>query len=570
MKNFNPFPAKCSLVALSMAIVPSMVYAKTISPEEALNRSQTESSGVALKARAANKQFVYSKTISLETKPCVYLFEDDSQQIMALSADDRTQPILAFYNNQPAGENPTSNYWLDFYAQEIASLNSYNATEKTISQSTNIQTNRTDIAPLINTKWGQAAPYNDKCYHYYTQQKCYSGCVTTAVAQIMNYWHWPEEHAHGEFGDRYNKYRTNFENGSFDWDNLLPSYDGAVSETEKEAVADLMYYTAIALAVEFGTEATCANSLAAPFALFETFGYDPNMTWHLRSLYSLEDWSQLIYSELENNRPILFFGSNVNMGHAFICDGYKTMNGEDYFHFNMGWSGASDGYYLLSATNNNACLDDKFPIWQNIYTGIQPNYADWSITPELANIKAESTEIIMSDSAIEIPHAVLIAQREWCEASLVAYMGVDFTDCNEEIITSLYSEEGVKGLDWNRYSTYGSKNNNPWRNLSTRISLENVPDNVESGTYYLKPFYEIRDLDDNVIVKDYFKLSSGKIPPTISCVKPNISGISEVSSDSNADVVYYTLSGIRLDHRPSIAGVYVAVSNTSSKKIYIR
>ena len=40
-----------------------------------------------------------------------------------------------------------------------------------------------------------------------------------------------------------------------------------------------------------------------------------------------------------------------SVGHEFVCDGY---DGNGYFHFNWGWGGMSDGYFLLDALNPGA------------------------------------------------------------------------------------------------------------------------------------------------------------------------------------------------------------------------
>ena len=46
------------------------------------------------------------------------------------------------------------------------------------------------VGPLIQTQWDQDAPYYNLCPGYGTN-KAYTGCVATAMAQVMNYWQWP-------------------------------------------------------------------------------------------------------------------------------------------------------------------------------------------------------------------------------------------------------------------------------------------------------------------------------------------------------------------------------------------
>ncbi|MCH5238033.1 MAG: C10 family peptidase, partial [Muribaculaceae bacterium] len=49
-----------------------------------------------------------------------------------------------------------------------------------------------------------------------------------------------------------------------------------------------------------------------------------------------------------NVGPLVYDGPALDGGHSFVCDGY---DGNGYFHFNWGWGGMSDGYYLLDALN---------------------------------------------------------------------------------------------------------------------------------------------------------------------------------------------------------------------------
>jgi hypothetical protein len=68
------------------------------------------------------------------------------------------------------------------------------------------------VLPLT-TQWGQGSPYNDQCPNLTPGQdeRAVTGCVATAIAQIMNYWKWPVSGV-GSGSVNYNwRFRTNWD-----------------------------------------------------------------------------------------------------------------------------------------------------------------------------------------------------------------------------------------------------------------------------------------------------------------------------------------------------------------------
>lgn len=66
---------------------------------------------------------------------------------------------------------------------------SYNVTKTPLSNWSIVGS----VSPLITTKWGQGAPYNDAIKHKNGKGDACTGCVATAVAQIMAYWKFPAQ-----------------------------------------------------------------------------------------------------------------------------------------------------------------------------------------------------------------------------------------------------------------------------------------------------------------------------------------------------------------------------------------
>ena len=88
--------------------------------------------------------------------------------------------------------------------------------------------------------------------------------------------------------------------------------------------------------------------------------------------YSNQTWESMMREELDAGRPILYSALDLGAGaHAFICDGYDN---EGMFHFNMGWYGTCDGWYVVSALkmNHYTGLSLHFSINHEMLIGIEP------------------------------------------------------------------------------------------------------------------------------------------------------------------------------------------------------
>ena len=207
------------------------------------------------------------------------------------------------------------------------------------------------VGPLLTTEWNQTAPYNNQCPSG-DNGHCYTGCVPTAVAQVMRYWKWPV---------------------SYDWDNMLDYYgwsyasDDYISYNSKQtnAVAKLMADVGQAM----GTSYCQANGSPTQWnydALVQTFGYSQDI--NIVSGDKAANVKSALIAELDAKRPVLYSGNPASGdGHALVCDGYSA-NG--YFHFNYGWGGQTDGFYRLSAV---PMYINNVVIWTNVrpYDAIQ-------------------------------------------------------------------------------------------------------------------------------------------------------------------------------------------------------
>ena len=309
----------------------------------------------------------------------LYIFTSD-YGFVVLAADDCVQPILG-YSTQGrfVAENIPENIsdWLKDYDSQIQfaidnklSPSSQVAKQwKDLTEGIVSQAKATVIVePLIQTTWNQNGTYdfdlntysivfvdlyNNLCpYDEEAGKLTVTGCVATAMAQVMKYWNYP---SHGigshsyipetrpEFGEQF----ADFGSTMYDWDNMPDDLQPSSTETEKMAVATLMYHCGVAMDMDYNIAdngGSGASSYYMPDRLYNYFGYQLS-TFESKSDYSETDWMNKLKNELLAERPVQYNGSGSG-GHAFVCDGYDSDN---YFHFNWGWGGQNDGYFSLSS-----------------------------------------------------------------------------------------------------------------------------------------------------------------------------------------------------------------------------
>jgi len=222
---------------------------------------------------------------------------------------------------------------------------------------------RQEILPMLQTTWGQGSPYNLQC-PVKNGVHCQTGCVATAMAQIMFFHKCPAE--------------------GYDWQNMCLTYTGSETEEQKQAVAKLMADCGKAVNMEYGIGSSAAFAMDAAAAFTSDFGYQETSGELYRFDYSDADWEEMIYNELAAGRPVLYSGYFFNYvyQHQFVCDGYK----DGKFHFNMAWSPVSDGYYTL---------DEVCPSYsQTAVLNIQPKTTGVvNLKPQTSTHKPQKIEV---------------------------------------------------------------------------------------------------------------------------------------------------------------------------------
>lgn len=252
---------------------------------------------------------------------------------------------------------------------------------------------RSEVEPLIKTHWDQYSPYNNLC-----PNGSLTGCVATAMAQVMKYWEWPYKGV-GNYSYHHSTYgqlSANFGNTIYDWDNMMDEMYEYSPVAQQTAVATLMYHCGVSVDMDYGPSWSSAFTDRMGRALYTYFDYNQDdMRWEIAANYDANSWVALLKEELDRGRPILYRGQGDGGGHAFICDGYDTDN---YLHFNWGWSGWCDGYYAFGALEPGAggagsgagIYNDE----NSAFIGIRPN------TPPIAAPQNLSASV--SDRTVQL------------------------------------------------------------------------------------------------------------------------------------------------------------------------
>ncbi|PLX12118.1 MAG: hypothetical protein C0594_02825, partial [Marinilabiliales bacterium] len=216
--------------------------------------------------------------------------------------------------------------------------------------------------------WNSACP-EDASAPWYAYGHTFAGCVATATAMIMKYYEFPTQGtgSHSYDGGAYGILSANFGTATYDWSQMPDNT--ATAET-----AELIYHVGVSVEMEYGPTGSLASSYDAVTALKTYFNYQSSAQFVVKSNYTDTDWKALIKNELDNQRPTLYRGTGDDGGHAFVCDGYDD---QDYFHFNWGWGGSDNGYFLLTSLTPG---DYSFTDGQMAGIGIEPEIS----SPELS------------------------------------------------------------------------------------------------------------------------------------------------------------------------------------------
>ena len=358
------------LSMLLVALFTLPLSAQQVSMETARMRASAFLNKAA--GSAAKKAPRKAPQLSLvSTSDELYIFNDDANgSHIIMSSDERMPEVLCYsYEGTIDSDAIPCNMqaWLDDFAAQVRWLREHPeaAAERRKSPQ------RADIAPLLTCQFGQGYPYNLKCPEV-DGERCPTGCVATAMAQIMHYWQWPKKTTFTI--PAYTTHTLGIEipaipPTAIDWDKIANYCTARSTAEQKDAVATLMALCGTAVKMNYQPYGSGASATPAEYDLLD---YDvTSMQRVYRSNYSDADWEEMLYNELQQQRPIDYGGSDSKSGHAFVIDGYQYHD-DAYWHVNWGWGG---GYVAVGPYYEQQyyTLDNmSYNYGQHAVIGIQP------------------------------------------------------------------------------------------------------------------------------------------------------------------------------------------------------
>ena len=306
----------------------------------------------------------------------------DADGFVVVSGDDRTPAILGYatggtFNETVMPENMKA--WIEGYERQLKYLETTGAKVAEVAD-------HDPIEPMLTTTWDQTSPYNNKCPYVNYLGRTVTGCVATAMAQVLNYYAYPEatvaEIPAYTTETRSLSVKAIPANTPIDWDNMLDSYSSSATTAQKNAVANLMLYCGASVQMNYNVSSSGAPSEYIAPALKKYFGYASSTHLVYRDDYRAAEWDEIIYYELDGGRPVLYSGYSVGGGHEFVIDGYDH---DGFYHVNWGWGGDLDGYFLLSILNPESsegtgasASGDGFSYGQDAIIGMTPDEGELS------------------------------------------------------------------------------------------------------------------------------------------------------------------------------------------------
>jgi len=491
-----------------------------------------------------------------------YVYNVEGNGFVIVSGDDIAAPILGYSDSgayDPNNLPPNFVYYMNCLAQEIKEgiANNIPQSDETKAQwdayltgnSLETAASSTPLLDIEGIKWGQSAPYNGKCPYYpknLTTQTV-TGCVATAMAQIMRYYKYPNQ-GKGIVGP-YTSYNINSTDSipipsknlsqfTYNWSIMTPTYPTAVyneNDPAQKAVALLMYDCGISAYTQYDipTNGSGATDWDAGYALINNFNYSKGMTFKQRMFYSNAQWDALLKTEIDAGRPVFYAGTDTNKktGHAFVCDGYDSSN---KFHFNWGWNGALQGTNLLTTAINVS--GSQYNSSQEILAGI-------------SNISgATNYEIVLDGGDASYPMIFTFSKSQVINNSIDTftvnanyYFNIGFNPLKGYPGVALYNQTNhlvrILSITTTSYNLTITDSNG---NLSGNgFSFKNIkiPSSVSPGNYFIKPIVINSVSNDTIPVHLYSTFSDNTL-----IVKGNGTGLGEINSTPKVNV--YEANGL--------------------------
>ena len=323
-----------------------------------------------------------------------YVFNVGESGFVIIAGDDAHRPVIGYSNESAFDASnipPALAYYLDGVAECMLQLRDANAKPDVAAEWASVLTHGRLISRnggrgtgfFCQTKWDQSYPYNYCCPEDPNGSGGHAivGCLATAMSQLMRFWAYPAQGigSHCYYHEDYGEICADFGNTTYDWDNMPNVLNNNSSEAEMLATGTLCFHCGVTIDMGYGPDGSGGASGPIPGVMHQYFNYCDAIVQRSRNDYETETWKTMVREQFDMGWPMYYGGCQDGGCHAFICDGYDDF---DMFHFNLGWGGGSDGWYLIDDAPYTSPADAMFNfVPTEVYNQTPQAPADFTVTP---------------------------------------------------------------------------------------------------------------------------------------------------------------------------------------------
>ena len=421
---------KIFLLFAAMVLMATMLTAAPVTKETAATICHNFLLQKQANGQTDNSSFQYYKTNYFENTAVYHIFTFDKVGFIAISASDNFTPVLCYSFESDYMTNPAFDFAMNIYSRWISYCEKHEQVfengvteqwQRYLSPSFDPTPTRAPVvAELLRTRWNQDLYFNTLCpWDIHASYGCdghvYTGCVSTAMSQVMNYYGHPYSGLGGSsyIPAPYGRYTVKFYEQTYNYD-AMPNVPFGYSNE----MAKLIHHCGVAVQMGYTTQGSGAQSIHAITAMRTNFKYDYAILKE-RGEWDLDNisyWLDTMKTELDKLRPLYYAANDGEGGHAFVVDGYDE---DSKFHVNWGWGGGSNGYFTISDNNHSDMLGFIY--------GAEAGFYNYPVTDAPAPLTGNHrNDAATGTIASNMPH-VLYAPNTECQWMLAAPEATRYT-----------------------------------------------------------------------------------------------------------------------------------------------
>lgn len=443
-------------------MLAGLAPAETLSQQDAVSRALNWMSGNPVMSQASDTVASVS-TFSGNGTYVVYIVELSPKGYLILNSDDRLAPVLSFSTDSVINlsEDPQNALYamlLDYCSRMEETLEAMSL--HPTAMAAEVAGEDELYGPFLETSWNQNDPYNLFCPDDPSGSEYYGfrapvGCVPTAFAQILNFHRWP---VHGtgsrsytdSSGDMTGSHSADFFD-SYDWENMKASHSPSDSQSEQEAIGELMVELGVAAGANYESDGTSSSTYTLGNRLDDYFFFEP---------ISYSSTQGSLISPLEADLRAGFPCVVSIPGHAIVADGLMVDGGITTYHINYGWGGSNNGWFSASGIPGGALQTGitsirptlmAFPESEEVAATNGSAELQWILPKRLENEVSKLTiKQYVSGSWEPFMEDTTLASRRFSETT------TEWDDCDDFSIFEVTSTSTYK--DWACSTTSGVAN----------------------------------------------------------------------------------------------------------------